>query len=204
MILLNHDIDLLLENIDTFAPKFAEEMAGELKTKDDIERFVFAGKAIFTIRNMDTGNRFTFRMMKVKDADVYFISVLTGSDNYSSYSYFGTIFDKKRFVYNVKKSKLDKDNPKHVMAAKTFQWFFDTLISTTKEFPKQVQIWHEGVCGKCGKKLTVPDSIIIGLGPVCAGRKELWQRSSRLLDTNRKTGLFDNFSALLSFKKFNI
>ena len=33
-----------------------------------------------------------------------------------------------------------------------------------------VQVWHEGRCGKCGRKLTVPESLTSGLGPECAGR----------------------------------
>jgi hypothetical protein len=184
---------LILESndINTFNPKFAPDMAGELKTKNDIDRFIFAGKAIFTIRNNDTGNRFTYRLMKVEDADVFFVSVLTGSDNNTSYSFFGTIFDKTRFSLSKNKSRLDINDPKHMMAIKTFQWFFDTLISITKPFPSQVQIWHEGVCGTCGKKLTVPESIDIGLGPICAKKADLWERSKRLVDINNKTGLFN-------------
>lgn len=199
------DFDLLLESsIDSFNPDFAKEMAGELKTKDHIEKFIFAGKAIFTIHNNQTGNRFTFRLMQVKDADVYFVSLLTGPDNYHSYSFFGTVFDKKRFSYSFKKSKVDLKDERQAMGVKTFQWFFDTLISLTKPFPPQVQIWHEGVCGKCGKKLTVPDSIEIGLGPICAKRAELWERSKRLVDLNNKTGIFDSLLHVLKFKDFQI
>ena len=30
------------------------------------------------------------------------------------------------------------------------------------------EVWHEGRCGKCGRVLTVPESLILGLGPECA------------------------------------
>jgi hypothetical protein len=33
--------------------------------------------------------------------------------------------------------------------------------------PNFIEIWHEGRCGKCGRTLTVPDSIANGLGPEC-------------------------------------
>ena len=63
---------------------------------NDIKTFIFAGKAIFTITNTNTGNRFTYRVRKAKDNDIYFVSVLTGSDNTSSYSFIGYI--KKGFL----------------------------------------------------------------------------------------------------------
>lgn len=30
-----------------------------------------------------------------------------------------------------------------------------------------VEIWHEGKCGRCGRQLTVPESIESGFGPEC-------------------------------------
>ena len=35
--------------------------------------------------------------------------------------------------------------------------------------PTFIEIWHEGKCGKCGRTLTVPDSIINGLGRLING-----------------------------------
>lgn len=187
---------------DDFNPDFVPELSGELVNKDKIEQFMFAGKAIFTIRNNETGNRFTFRVMKPKKMkdDIYFVSVLTGGDNNSMYSFFGTIFDKSdakkiRFGVSAKKAKISLDS----QSIKVFIWFFNTLISP-KQFPPQIQIWHEGVCGKCGKKLTVPESIDIGLGPICARSAELWQRSKRLVDQNNATGIFDSFKHLKTFQ----
>ncbi|MGQ4872128.1 MAG: DUF6011 domain-containing protein, partial [Candidatus Thorarchaeota archaeon] len=31
--------------------------------------------------------------------------------------------------------------------------------------PEKVRIWHEGKCGRCGRRLTVPESIESGYGP---------------------------------------
>lgn len=33
-----------------------------------------------------------------------------------------------------------------------------------------LQIFHEGRCGRCGRVLTVPESVETGFGPECAGR----------------------------------
>jgi hypothetical protein len=30
------------------------------------------------------------------------------------------------------------------------------------------EVWHEGKCGKCGRALTVPSSILTGIGPECS------------------------------------
>lgn len=180
---------------EDFNPTFAPEMAGQLIDKSKMERFLFAGKAIFTIRNNDTGNRFTYRVLRPKRItdDVYFVSVLTGSDNNSSYTFFGTIFDKTTFKIS-KKTKIGMDS----MSIKAFMWFWKTLLSN-QPFPPQVQIWHEGLCGKCGKKLTVPESVDIGLGPVCAKTADLWERSPKLVKANSKIGIFERVS---SFKVF--
>ena len=32
-------------------------------------------------------------------------------------------------------------------------------------------VHHEGKCGKCGRPLTVPESVKTGLGPICSGKK---------------------------------
>jgi hypothetical protein len=34
-----------------------------------------------------------------------------------------------------------------------------------------LEVWHEGRCGACGRRLTVPESIERGLGPECYGRR---------------------------------
>jgi hypothetical protein len=32
------------------------------------------------------------------------------------------------------------------------------------------EVYHEGRCGRCNRKLTVPESIETGLGPECASK----------------------------------
>jgi len=50
--------------------------------------------------------------------------------------------------------------------AKGFAWFWRTLTSG-KAFPAGFEFWHEGRCGKCARRLTVPESIANGIGPEC-------------------------------------
>ena len=43
-------------------------------------------------------------------------------------------------------------------------------LQSGKGLPETVEVWHEGRCCRCARRLTVPESIILGLGPACATR----------------------------------
>ena len=91
----------------------------------------------------------------------YFVSVLTGPDNWANYTYLGVIFDNGTFVHG-KKSRIGKDAKSY----KCFKWFWEQVNGEGLKL-NLVEVWHEGKCGVCGRKLTVPESIESGLGPVC-------------------------------------
>jgi hypothetical protein len=52
-------------------------------------------------------------------------------------------------------------------------------INTLPDF---VEVWHEGFCGKCGKRLTVPNSIEIGIGPDCIKKLSKQDIRDKFLD----------------------
>lgn len=143
------------------------EVQGRKLESNEVRRFVLAGYSIFTILNTETGKRFTFQINKLDaedsytDRELYFVKVLTGGDNTSDYTFIGTIFDQKSFRHS-RKSRIGED----ALSVRAFKWFFPNLDRLEK-FP-QVEIWHEGYCGRCGAPLTVPESIECGYGPVCA------------------------------------
>lgn len=138
--------------------------------------FLLAGKALFTILNTETGNRFTFKV-KITDKKFlqaktrfYFVSVLTGNNNESDYTYMGmlkiNIFNDhigeektKLEFYLTKKSKILKD----ANSVKVFSW----LLKNIENLPEKVKFFHEGKCARCGRTLTVPESIKCGFGPEC-------------------------------------
>lgn len=123
--------------------------------------FVLAGNARFTISNPDTGARFTYRVRKGDGDAPYFVSVLTGPDNDNAFTYLGCIFDGETFRVTAR-SKIGKGAP----SAVAFDWTWPRLGNADALGP--VEIWHEGRCGRCGRALTVPESIASGIGPVCA------------------------------------
>jgi hypothetical protein len=135
--------------------------AGQLTTHHDVVAFILAGNATFTLKSERTGTRFTYRVRKSEDGRVHFVSLMTGSDNESSFQYLGTIRD--RAYQHGRKSKIGESSP----GAMAFSWFHAHL--QTNRLPPQLQVWHEGQCGRCARKLTVPESVERGYGPECAG-----------------------------------
>jgi len=136
--------------------------------------FITAGLAKFTVLNADTGNRYTYKVVaptvetqaggkvKNRDATVRFVSVLTGADNETDYTFAGTIFlapQDNSAVFRFKKGV------RPTQSAQVFNWYFEHLIAGN--LPPQIETYHEGCCGRCGRTLTVPESILSGYGPEC-------------------------------------
>jgi hypothetical protein len=131
---------------------------------EKISRFVLAGNATFTLESRRTGARFTFRARCKRDGTPAFVSVLTGSNNESDYEYLGCVFFDTRSYFHGTKSRIRRDAP----SAKAFKWFWDRL--SRGEVPEECAFFHAGRCGRCGRKLTVPESVESGLGPECSSR----------------------------------
>lgn len=118
--------------------------------------FILGGKAFVTFQNPDTTNRYTYKILKHKTDDIYFVHVLTSPD---TYIFIGTILN--HIFRHSKKSKLGKDARSVIV----FDYVFYHL--TTVTLNKNIEIFHDGRCGKCGRQLTDPISVETGLGPYC-------------------------------------
>jgi hypothetical protein len=132
-------------------------MRGILKN-EDVLQYIKAGNATITILNTKSGNRFTFNIKKVENKEIFYVKVLTSPD---IYSFIGTFFNDNSFKYSLK-SHISKD----AQSVLTFEW----LVRNINNLPSIIEIYHEGKCGKCGRKLTVPESITSGYGPDCIRR----------------------------------
>jgi len=137
---------------------------------DRIRQFALAGNATLTLRSAVTGTRFTYKVRLAANQDentpterrTWFVKLLCGSDNNSDYRYIGFIRG-GRFVHGAGKSFASVDAPSVI----AFGWFVRTIVFGQKANEK-LEVWHEGCCGRCGRKLTVPESIETGMGPDCA------------------------------------
>ena len=71
-------------------------------------QFILAGRARLTLVSAKTGVRFTYRVVQPTETSPHFVKVLTGSDNESSYTFLGSIFEGKTYRHG-KKSTISKD-----------------------------------------------------------------------------------------------
>jgi Family of unknown function (DUF6011) len=125
----------------------------------DLSNFALAGHAIFTAHNPATGTRFTYKVSACKDTtDLFFVAVLTGPNNEEDYAYLGTI--RGTTYTHGRKSRIGADAP----SAKAFDW----LWRHRDRLPANLDLHHEGKCCRCGRTLTVPESVTSGIGPECA------------------------------------
>ncbi len=139
-----------------------EDFKGRLETPADAQRFIFAGNAIITLRSKKTTARFTFKITKSEDGKAFFVKVLVGPENTTDYQYLGHFM---RGLYSHgRKSRITEDAP----ASKAFSFFVAQLDGLS--FHEALEVWHEGRCCRCGRTLTVPASIKLGIGPECAGK----------------------------------
>ena len=134
-------------------------------------KFIFAGKSVVTFVNTKTGNRFTFKVKQAKDSNLFFVSILTNPDQYT---YIGTCIEGN--YKHGKKSNINSDS----QSVKVFEYMITRLMSNT--LPDFLEVWHEGFCGKCGKRLTVPSSIMTGIGPDCIKRLSKSDKRDKFLE----------------------
>lgn len=138
-----------------------------LQNIEDIRNFVFGGNATVTLESGKSGKHFTFKVKQSKkddDTSPYFVSVLSGPDNYSNYSYVGIINSSKTEFKLTQKSKVSTD----AISYKAFNYFFLQLI--TGKLNEDLHVYHSGKCGRCGRKLTTPESISRGFGSECSSK----------------------------------
>lgn len=138
--------------------------------------FFVAGRAVFTLEipssfqeGKDVKPHYTFKIRK-KEADenwpeAFFVSLLTGPDNTSDFTYLGMLNPKEGFVKLTKKSCAGEDSWVVKLLRRTLQrvWEGNTEAMEAAGFV----LHHEGKCGRCGRSLTTPESVERGIGPEC-------------------------------------
>lgn len=157
---------------------FAEK--GQLCDYDSIRRFILGGNAVFTLASKITNKHYTFKVKSApsdrskdwstenQNRHVFFVSLLTGGDNTASYSFIGTLFRREGGTFNYKHST-KSTVPVSARSVQGFCWLW-RYIEISKDFSEQMYFWHEGKCARCGRRLTVPESIASGFGPECRGK----------------------------------
>ena len=136
--------------------------------------WVLAGKAVFTISN-DSGDHYTYKVVKKEDkgrAPVWFVSLLSGPDNMSDFTYVGVLNMATGATRLTRASRFTPTSTPY----RVVDWFLRKLWSQTP-LPEGYSISGEGRCGCCGRRLTHPDGVADdgyrhGFGPSCWARMQ--------------------------------
>jgi hypothetical protein len=140
--------------------------------------FIQAGKAIFTVEIPESHRpegakpHYTFKVTSKDDRikpneKIRFLSMLTGPDNTSDYSYIG-ILKTDGSVKLTGASRMTVDSYPVKLAGRVIPRLLSGDVAPMLALGFDVH--HEGRCCRCGRKLTTPESIKAGIGPECAGR----------------------------------
>jgi uncharacterized protein DUF6011 len=135
----------------------------------DAKAFALAGNAIITLQSLRSGTHFTYKVVAPNPEKqalkgyapeaVWFVKLLTsGSADEGEFTYIGMIKPGQGF-FLTRASRMRPESP----CVKAFRFFFES-----EELHPELVIHHEGRCGRCGRTLTVPESIERGIGPECA------------------------------------
>lgn len=145
-------------------------LEGKVINNKDALPFILAGKSEFTIQSNNTGKQFAFKMSKQKSTAsyedssefVYFVSVLQNEKS----TYAGILlYNSKTSLFEYRRGSKGKIEVSDIRI-KSLLYILNSL--NIGKYDINVTIYHCGKCGRCGKKLTTPESILTGLGPSCS------------------------------------
>jgi hypothetical protein len=132
-------------------------------------RFLTGGNATFTLLNLQTKQRCTLRVSGRRSNHTVgtkslLIEEQTGQDNVRDFTCIGTFMPDWLLTLFKRTGR----------GTATIAWLHRKLWSPGfVAFPPTVRFMHAGRCCRCGRVLTVPESIASGIGPECARRKNV-------------------------------
>lgn len=136
-------------------------------------RFLVGGNATFTLVNLATKARCTLRVRspafrppklrlktwQSKPKGAWSVEEQTGQDNVRDFTLIGWLEDWNLTTLG------------HGRGTDTISWLTRLWRPGFTCFPSVIRFMHSGSCGRCSRQLTVPESLITGIGPECARRK---------------------------------
>lgn len=133
----------------------------------NLTNYIFAGGAVITLHNEDTDRRFTFKISRgKKNKELFYVYVLTQPDNVNNkhYKFLGGYSVAQGYKHSTKSTISNE-----ALSVKTIAWFFRKIQTKELFLPQysKVKVYHIGVCGRCGRAITTPDSLKTGYGSTC-------------------------------------
>jgi len=141
--------------------------------------FITAGRAIFTlsvphafVTKVGCCDRYTFLVKQKpkseKWPEAYFVNLLSGPDNMSDYQPLGKLNPETGAVRLVSTTKMTDNSWAVRLIRRVFARLWSNEFKAIEDAGFELR--HAGRCGRCGRVLTVPESIDSGLGPVCMNK----------------------------------
>lgn len=150
----------------------SKQAGGKIQLKDGL-RYMLAGKSEFTMLSLKTGERFRYKLTKKeareKKADgssdyIYYLNSFDGGE----FKYAGVIFyDGVNNIFKFGKGAKGMLSPTHINIRSLL--FVMNKLNNGLDVDT-LELYHAGKCGRCGRKLTTPESILTGLGPECSDK----------------------------------
>lgn len=131
--------------------------------------FLYAGRASFVVRN-PSNESVTVKFTKSKPKpgflnEVFFVSI---RHNNGAWAYVGFVGGRTKREIRVS-NKLGFHNVAQLQKPiKVAEWAL-RVINGEATLPAGYTIEHTGRCGKCYKMLRDPESVALGIGPICRG-----------------------------------
>lgn len=120
-------------------------------------QYIRAGNATVTVISHRTGNHFTYNVKSSVHGGHYVKRVGKNQHHF----YLGMIKESGQFVTTKNSAFSDK-------GMVPFRWVWEHLAQD--RMPPECTVQHEGKCGVCNRPLTDPESVELGVGPVCRSK----------------------------------
>lgn len=150
---------------------------GQLSNPEALGRYLLAGRAVITLRSKTTGEHRTLRIGRKRERvdqpqlgadDPLFFRAVYAPEDAREDKYLGCVTGRGWFT--TKNAATAANAAEYVRVAK---WVGQHVAAgQLDKVLEQAEVWHEGVCGRCGRRLTVPESIETGFGPECNARRQ--------------------------------
>lgn len=144
-----------------------------------VKEFFTGGKCFFTVKvptafasEHKTELHYTFRIEQAEPTEkfpnpAHFVKLLTGPNNTEDYSYMGMLNPTTGEVRLTQRSCVSKDAWSVRIVRRVLAQVFEGEGTAAIERAGW-EVDHMGRCGRCGRPLTVPESLECGVGPDCA------------------------------------
>lgn len=135
-------------------------MSHELVGQESIVKYIMDGYGVVTLKS-HTGVHHTYEFKAPKNRkegdDTMFVKTLIAG---GEWVYVGMYKDKNFHLTKASKFSLQSPIVKGI-------YFIMKLMFKPGFTDERMHLYHEGICSRCGRPLTNPESIEFGIGPVC-------------------------------------